>query len=796
MKNIIINLASTTLFGLIYLSTISTALADTTTSTYHNSSISSAPIEIPTLTGEINIDGELKEKLWQNAAQIELKYETSPGENIPALVATQAKIFATTTSLYVAFIAHDPDSTHYSDKIRANISDRDNSWGDDQVGIKLDTFNDARLAYQFFVNPYGVQNDSIENELTGHESDAWDGIWYSSGKKTPQGYQVEMALPLRMFNFNNQLDIQTWGIELVRFYPRSKIHRLSSHPKDRNNACTLCQLGKATGLKEVTTGQNLQLTPALVINSNQQRELTPQTDWESEETVEPSLDIRWGITPNTLLSATINPDFSQVEADAGQLDINSTFALFYPEKRPFFLDNKDYFDTQVNLLHTRNIVSPDYGAKLTSKLGDHTVAFMAADDTQTNILIPGNLSSGIVTIDEPSLNMAGRYRYDYGQPLSIGMLMTAKTADQYHNFVASGDIKYQPNEQATFTGQYVYSNTLYPVDLYKNLCETDDCQPSTECELGDCGINEQVNRTKKEDEFSDHYYRLKYSHKTRNWFAFSQFESIGEDFRADLGFINKVDFQKFVTGGGYNWYPQNSNFSRVELSGDWDISYNQAGEMIERELEGRVEFEARMQSYTVLGLINRDRVGRRHDNSSLAIDDNTQLFNETLAWLHTELSPTRTMKLKLNANYGDQIDFSNDQLGTQLKLTPELDWKILDNLSIDISHTYRTMDVDSGRLFTANLTDSRINWHININNFIRLSAIYTHIERDPSLYQYSQPDALQEMLNNEVLYGYKLNPQSVFYLGYSNGLISDENIETLTRDEQTYFMKLSYAWII
>lgn len=753
-------------------------------------------IDIPTLEHGVVIDAQVNEPQWQHAAVAELKYETSPGENIAAPVTTQVKIFSTNESLFVSFIANDPDSTTNSNLIRANITDRDSLWGDDLVGIKLDTFNDERLAYQFFVNPYGVQMDSIENELTGEESNAWDGIWHSSARKTDEGYLVEIELPLRLFNFDSQLETQTWGIEFIRFYPRDTTHRLSTHSIDRNNNCQLCQLGTAAGLQDIKPGQNLQLTPSLVMNRNSQRDLDPAKDWQSDNNIEPGLDIRWGITPSTLLSATINPDFSQVEADAGQLDINSTFALFYPEKRAFFLDNKDYFDTQLQLLHTRNIASPDYGLKLTSKIDNHTFAIMATNDTKTNFLVPGNLSSDIASIDEESYNLAARYRADFGSDLSLGTLVTAKQSEQYHNYVVSGDIKYQPTQQDTFTAQYVASTTQYPEALYKDFCSKDSCIPQEDCELGECGINERVLRTKVDDNIEDDFYRLKYVHKRRDWFVFTQYESVGEDFRADLGFISRVDVTKLVAGGGYIWYPEHASLNRIELSGDWDISHNQAGELIEEEAEAKIEIEASMQSYTAFGFVNRHRVGRRHDGSSIAIDGNTQQFTENVGWLYSEFTPIRPLSIALDADFGDSIDYTNDRLGKGLFINPEIEWKISDSLSLDLSHMYRTLDVDEGNLFTANLTDVRLNWYFNINNFIRISSIFTDIKRDPTLYLYSTPKANEQTLGNEILYGYKLNPQSVFYLGYSDGMQSNDNIDSLTKDEQTYFMKVSYAWLL
>lgn len=164
-------------------------------------------IKIPSLTGNIEIDGEFNETQWKHAVSTQITIETSPGENITAPVKTEVKLYSTDTSLFLAFTAHDPEPS----QIRANLSDRDSVWGDDLVGIKLDTFNDSRLAYQFFVNAYGVQVDSIENELTGSESDAWDGIWYAASKRTATGYQVEIQLPFRVLNFDNAAQ-QKWGL--------------------------------------------------------------------------------------------------------------------------------------------------------------------------------------------------------------------------------------------------------------------------------------------------------------------------------------------------------------------------------------------------------------------------------------------------------------------------------------------------------------------------------------------------------------------------------------------------------
>ncbi|MGZ9897991.1 carbohydrate binding family 9 domain-containing protein [Shewanella gaetbuli] len=749
--------------------------------------------EIPTLKGEMSIDGDFNEPQWQQAAVVELKYETSPAENTPAPVTTTAKIFASQTSLYVAFIANDPNPS----EIRANIRDRDSSWGDDMVGIKLDTYNNTRLAYQFFINPYGAQNDSIENELTGQESDAWDGIWYSKGKITEQGFQVEVQLPLRLFNFDDAKAIQQWGIELVRFYPRNENHRLSTHRIDRNVSCKLCQLGIMQGLEGAKQGKDIQITPSLVANQNNHRTINPQGPWEDETNVEVGLDLRWGITPTTLLNATINPDFSQVEADAGQLDVNNTFALFYPEKRAFFLDNKDYFDSQLNLIHTRNISSPDYGVKLTSKNDDHTVGVLATNDIQTQFLIPGNLSSDIATLDQESYNVAARYRYDPSRDFSIGTVVTLKQSDDYHNYVYSSDLKYQPSEQDTFTAQYAFSQTQYPKDLFNQFCNGDDCNTiPTDCDIANCDYNERVLRTKQEGELNGDMYKLTYEHNRRNWYANTQYESVGDDFRADLGFIEKVDAAKFVAGGGYRWYPTDHFFSQIRFGGDWDITHTQQGEKLEQEAEVFLTLDGGYQSYVSTGVVQRTRVGRRHNPANIDIENNTQSFDETMGWFYTNFLPIQQLKLELDINYGDNIDFANDRLGTLTMFNPEVEWKVTESIVLDVSHRYQTLDVDGGRLFTANLSDIRLNWQISLNSFLRLSSVYTNIERDPSLYLYQSPNAKFQDLGNEVLYGYKLNPQSVFYLGYSDAFKASDEIDSLTQKDKTYFMKVSYAWLL
>jgi hypothetical protein len=227
------------------------------------------PLHIPYSPQKINIDGELNEDIWQEALNVSLDIVNNPWDNLPSPVKTEAKLIENGDYLYIAFIAYDPEP----EKIQGFLGDRDTKWNDDIVGIKLDTHNNRRLNYEFFVNPFGVQNDATFNEITGEANKLWDGIWNAYGKITPQGYQVEMAIPYNILNFEENGLEKRWAIELVRNYPRENHLRISHIPLNRDNPCWLCQYPEAIGFEKAKTGKNIRLTPALTASKNQQRDV-------------------------------------------------------------------------------------------------------------------------------------------------------------------------------------------------------------------------------------------------------------------------------------------------------------------------------------------------------------------------------------------------------------------------------------------------------------------------------------------------------------------------------------------
>jgi hypothetical protein len=741
-----------------------------------------AMLDIPNIAGEIKIDGELDDKHWQQAKELELNYVTRPFENTRPPVTTKVKMFENGHTLYVAFIAQDPNV----ENISAFYRDRDGIWSNDLVGIKLDTFNDSRLAHQFFVNPLGIQADSIENEMTGRESDSWDGIWESAGKIVADGYQVEMAIPLRILNFEEGDEHKVWGAELVRYYPRTDRLRISNMPLDRNNSCNLCQMGSIAGFKQAKQGKNLALVPTLVMGKGQSRDLEETLEWDDSDNTEVGLDVKWGITPEISLQATLNPDFSQVEADVAQLSINDTFALFFDEKRSFFLENSDYFSSNYNLVYTRNVGAPDYGAKVTGRIDQHTFGLFVANDESTTFLVPGNLGSSIASFEEESLNLALRYRYDLSDKLSIGWTSTLRDAEGYHNYVNGIDAKYQLTDNDTFRAQILRSDTQYPIDLYKEFCDN-DCQQEDD-------YSETAIRLKKTEDFSGKAYIVSYSHEQRNWDVSLRRNSRGAGIRTDLGFGSLADRHQSVIGGGYNWFSENSWWNRIRLSGDWDISHNDNGELIEKEAEAYLSVNGQHQSFFRVGLVKRDKVGLRDNPSNLSITNNSTLFTEQMGSFYFEMRPSPAWYISTFSRFGDHIDYDNNRLGKQLLVRPTINWNLGKSLQFKLRHTYQDFEVDNQQLFTANLSDFRATYQFDQRQFLRLILVYSDIERNQQNYTFDV-DSNSKGLGMQLLYSYKLNPLTKFFVGYSDSSYQDDVVTSLTKSERSVFMKVSYAWL-
>jgi len=707
--------------------------------------------DLPTLDQAATIDGILDEPHWQEALEIQLTYERAPSENIPASQNTTAYIYENSESLFIAFRAEDTNIS----ELRAYIRDRDDSFNDDFVGVQLDTFNDEQRAYEFFVNPYGSQMDLLFDETSRNGDPAWDGIWDSAATINEDSYIVEMQIPFSNLRFESGESIKTWGIEFLRRHPREFRRTFSSSPRNRNRNCRLCQFNKFSGFQNAQQGNQLEINPVLTIGKSETRNDAGELISNGTE-YEPGLNIRWGITPEITLDATINPDFSQVESDAAQLSVNENFALFFDEKRPFFQEGANFFNSNTRAIYTRTVTDPDFGVKLTGRQDAHTLGVFAVQDAVTNIIIPGTFGSDLATINESSNVFAGRYRYDFNPDFNLGVISTYREAGDYRNILLSVDGYYRWQDKHTFRFQYIDTDTTNPVDIQ------DEFSVAAE-QSGDA-------------------LRLNYRYNTRDWFGFANYINRDEDFRADLGFITQVNNEEIFGGLGRNFYNEDSWWNRVRVLSIASIAHDQEGELLEESIQGRIEINALLQSEVVLGLTVRDRL----------FEDT--LFPENIKRLDVEFSPFGALNTGIEINWGKRIDFSESLLADNIRINPFADYAINQNLSLEARHTYNKLESDAGRDLTANLTDARLKYQFDTRSFLRLTLQYENIESISRNSADFGSLSESEGLNAQLLYSYKVNPRTVFFLGYSDLADDDNDEQRLETQERGLFMKIGYVF--
>ncbi len=327
---------------------------------------SDPPIVAQRTAGEYVIDGRLDEAGWQDAVPIETWYETRPGDNVEPKVANVAYLLFDDRYLYAGFEFADPEPG----KIRAPLADRDNvPSSTDYGGVILDASNDARTAQMFLANPRGIQYDAITSDAADEDS-APDFFWESAGAITENGWTLEMRIPFASLRYKES-DPEQWGILLYRNWPRDYRYQMFTSRLPRDSNCFICNVRPLTGLAGLPSGSHFVIAP--YANANQMSlpagDLgSPLVDQGAEG--EFGLDAKWLPNPNTIFDATLNPDFSQIESDTAQIAANERFALFFPEKRQFFLEGVDLFSTPINAVFTRTFTAPRWGTRATGEVGD------------------------------------------------------------------------------------------------------------------------------------------------------------------------------------------------------------------------------------------------------------------------------------------------------------------------------------------------------------------------------------------------------------------------------------------
>jgi hypothetical protein len=751
----------------------------------HLTVLAKGTYQIPRVNKQPSINGELGANEWGAATQVELAFNINPGDSTPAPVRTTAYMMEDGEQIYIAFKAYDPNP----ENILAYIRDRDGIFQDDFVGVILDTFNDERKGYEFFVNPMGSQGDLTRDDTLQNEDSSWDTVWDSAGKVVEDGYIVEMAIPFRALRFESELENQTWGIQFLRIYPRDSRVVLADGSSNRELDCTLCQVNKLSGMPNLKSmDANFDVTPTVTYVNNQQRELDPAGQWQEQvDDTEVGADLRWAMSEDWILNATINPDFSQVEADAGQLDINTTFSLFYPEARSFFLEGADYFRSMNRLVHTRNIADPDFGLKVTGKSNGYSLGVITATDDTTSILIPSSQGSYVVNLeDEASNALIVRGQVDIGDKNNVGVLLTSRAATDYKNQLLAIDGKYYFTKKDVLTYQLMHSNSDNP--------------DSIGIEDGERIL--AANQT-------DNAYTLNYRHNEEDYSFRASYNDFGKDFRADMGFVGRVDYNKIVIGGDYTWRgDKNSKWTQWGFFGDWDKTHDQSGKMLEQETELHFNLRGPMQFNTNFGLVDRERYF------------NEEYFDESIFMMWFEFKPLSSLTVGNFMMLGDQIDYAHTELGEIALFEPYLKWQIGKHLSVNISHTNQKLDVhakqmtidtqlgndqlldfDEGQLFHAKLTDVRLAYQFNTKSRLSLTLQTSIINKNTNLYAANFDDDIDNDVDShakrfgtQLVYSYKINPQSLMYLGYSDNAMSSDQTLSLDKYDKTFFAKFSYLW--
>jgi hypothetical protein len=445
------------------------------------------------------VDGKLDDEVWKTASVFKDFVQYRPVDLVAPSHPTEVRIGYDSRFLYVGFRAFDEPG-----KVRATVAKRDAVFDDDWVGIWLDTFNDGRRAYELIFNPLGVQADAIFTEGVSEDFSV-DIVMESKGVLTQDGYTVEVAIPFKSLRYEAGKGKQ-WGLHLLRTIKRLNNEQSTWMPISKDNSSLLGQEGHVTGLEGISTERTVEIIPSLTVSAEGRRVPTitsaqrafaqaqgnrlpsdPGRFLNSPVELDPGVSVKLGVSPTMTLDFTYNPDFAQVEADATVVTANQRFPIFFEEKRPFFLEGKEIFETLLSAVHTRSIVDPDYAFKFTGKRGRNTFGVMLASDNAPGNLgdddrdlvratddlsnvndpalraeLEGRRSSILKVLDKNATVGVLRLKRDIGKEGHLGFLATTSNFVDKYNHVAGFDARYRLNKQTVFWAQALGSVSHRP----------------------------------------------------------------------------------------------------------------------------------------------------------------------------------------------------------------------------------------------------------------------------------------------------------------------------------------------
>jgi hypothetical protein len=755
------------------------------------------------------IDGKLDEDIWKTATVFKEFYQTQPGDNIAPSQKTEALMAYDSKTLYLAFRAYDEQG-----KVRVTVPKRDQVFDDDNVTIMIDTFNDKRKAYEFVFNPLGVQADAIFTEGNGEDFSV-DLVMESKGLVDNDGYTVEVAIPFKSMRYVAGKD-KIWGINFYRRIQRFDREQNSWMPLSRDKSSLLSQFGQITGLEGISTARTFEVIPSITLSEsgNLTRTLSQAAISGNPLLRDPGrmvnqpinsdlgVSLKFGITPTITLDATANPDFAQVEADAPVVTANQRFPIFFSEKRPFFLEGIDIFQTPIQAVHTRAIVDPDYAVKLTGKQGRTTFGLLLASDNA-----PGNYSEEERNdpdalpniqrfLDKNAYIGVLRLKRDIGKESSLGMIATTYDFIEQHNRLGGVDGRFRLDKQTTFSFQALGTSSrryFYDADEDNSLYRTGNA------------LAYSWNLDKTGRNFG---YQLSGEGKTR-------------DYRADVGFYGRTNFNynnlfmryssnpkakaKFISwraftfnGIGYDWQGRTNsvehgdniafNFAKQIF---FNVGYN---DFYERVFEG--EFGAKRTATRQGAFSGNDPERSLHGRS---------LFS------NFNMNPSKKYSIGLFAGHRWNIfdfDFGAGpkfpRVSPAALLNPDapLDPGAANTFDLGVSVSYQPTNAlktsldynrnrytrnDTGRIvFIDNIYSSLTTYQFTRFLFARARVDY---------------DSLASSIRGQYLFGWTPNPGTAFYAGY-NDATNYNGYSNFTghyepgfrRQGRTFFIKTSYLF--
>lgn len=737
---------------------------------------SSAPaFEIPRTATEATIDGNLADPAWASAARLTGFFQYEPSDGQPAAQPTEVRAFYTPTALYFGIMAYVRPGANLS----ATVSSRDNILNDDRVLIYLDTFNDRRRAFVFGVNPYGVQLDGVRSEGGGTAGrmfgggDDWspDFHYESRGVVTDSGYVVEMRIPFKSLRFPPE-NVQSWGINISRITPSANTTDTWVDTR-RASASFLSQSGTMSGIQDVERGIVTEWQPFFTTAMNGSRSGSTGDFTRGSAKGEAGLNLRVGF-PAVSLDATINPDFSQVESDVGQVTANERFALFIPEKRPFFLEGIELFSTPNQLVYTRQVVAPSVGAKLTGKVGRFGIAHLTALDDRAG--------------DDALFNIS-RLRADLGGNSFAGVTLTDRRLDERSNTVVAADAR------------FVFSRFYY-----------------FEAQAG------QSRWTVGGEDSTATLFHAALDRTGRLWGFHYQLTGFGKGFKGDAGFIqrnNNVDlrffnrlafygdspddlFQSFWLFGGPTRLWRYDDFGRkapleggeelrimANLRGGWRLNANLDREFFTLDPE---EFED-ITVPTIEGQLEPYRPAHTLDN----------LWRGSVT---LGLPSRRTLDASVTLTSGAVAIFSEGSEGRTTRLDATVGYRPTPGIRVEaLAAIARLTRAHDGSEFSRTLIPRlKLEYQPHRSLFFRV-VTELRDERSDALRAAGSPTALYvdgtastpsrtRNLRSDWLVSYEPSPGTVAFFGYGSTLErpETEGLSRLRRSQDGFFLKLAYQF--